>query len=67
MQISLQLLREVYQINFIYLEVFRAGVPNSERNALIRNAWNWDKYEYETSWNAPEVFQNVFERILFHY
>ena len=49
------------------LEVFRAGVPNSERNTLIRNAWNWDKYEYETSWNAPEVFQKIFERILFHY
>ena len=39
------------------LEVFRAGVPNSERNALIRNAWNWDKYKYETSWNAPEMLQ----------
>ena len=42
-------------------------MPNSEKGALIRNTWNRDKYEYETSWNAPEVFQKVFERILFNY
>ena len=52
---------------FFSANLNRVRMPNSEQGALNRNAWNWDKYEYETSWNAPEVFQKVFERILFHY
>ena len=49
------------------LEVFRAGVPNSERNALIRNALKHHKTYKIHFYEAIIVKQNTFKNLLKHF